>query len=88
MRGQRSNNCSIVLELLLDGKCSVWTFSVSDFPPLCLRHLSLGGSRPVLLVRRSGMLEGEFAQSTSHVQSYDSIADITIKLLTRRGRSR
>ena len=36
----------------------------------------------------SGMLEGEFAQSTSHVQSYDSIADITIKLLTRRGRSR
>ena len=42
----------------------------------------------VLLVCRSGMREVVLSESTSHVQSYESIVAINIKLLTHRGRSR
>ena len=64
-------------------------FSSIEFSPsLSFGHLSLGGSRLVLLLRRSGMPEAGLDESTSSVQSYDSIADINITLVTRRGRSR
>ena len=42
----------------------------------------------VLLVRRSGMFEAELAPSTSRIHSYNFLAAINIKLLTRRGTSR
>jgi len=62
-----------VPDLLQDGKSRDWTFPAPDFPRLCLRQLALGGSRLVLLVRRSGSLEAELDVFVNHVKSYESV---------------
>ena len=62
-------------------------FQYRNFP-LSVSDISLGESGLEFLVSRSGMLEAELAQSTSPAYSYNFLADINIKHLTRRGTSR